>query len=410
MLGRSQNLSLICCAALSLLTANSFGLCPLFPCGAGAAFAQAPSAPPSAPQAGGQGESAELELAQCEYDQAVAELRRLTKQAFLARLSYETGTRAESENHRKSWEQSVADGERQRTVLEEAAVRLGTLSKNPSPELLQLLSQMHLTYVRAGRWHRAEKFAVLLRGPLAKDETFLSRDAISAVSKNDFEAAAKFRENYGHLVSDLPEEQKLLYLQLPELIQKYEREKKFLEKDASGEPLPRVVFKTTKGRIEVELFEDQAPDTVSNFIYLVEQGFYNEINFHRVIHGFMAQAGGFNTSKMPKDPGYAIYDEYGLQDSREHFQGYLSMANASVPRSASSQFFINFVPTPHLDGRHTVFGRVIEGFDAMESITRTDYKDEEGQQKEIPDVQPDYIISAEVIRKRSHEYTPRKVQ
>jgi cyclophilin family peptidyl-prolyl cis-trans isomerase len=113
---------------------------------------------------------------------------------------------------------------------------------------------------------------------------------------------------------------------------------------------------------------------------------------------------------MPKDPGYAIYDEYGLQDSREHFQGYLSMANASVPRSASSQFFINFVPTPHLDGRHTVFGRVIEGFDAMESITRTDYKDEEGQQKEIPDVQPDYIISAEVIRKRSHEYTPRKVQ
>jgi cyclophilin family peptidyl-prolyl cis-trans isomerase len=63
-----------------------------------------------------------------------------------------------------------------------------------------------------------------------------------------------------------------------------------------------------------------------------------------------------------------------------------------------------------LDGRHTVFGRVIEGFDAMESITRTDYKDEEGQQKEIPDVQPDYIISAEVIRKRSHEYTPRKVQ
>jgi cyclophilin family peptidyl-prolyl cis-trans isomerase len=403
MLGRRQNLSLIWCTAIILLSAISSGL---FLCGAGGVFAQESSAP----RVDEQGESTELETAQREYDQAVAELRRVTKQAFNARLAYETGTRAESETHRKSWDQSIADGERQRTVLEEAALRLGTLSKNPSPELLQLLSQMHLTCVRAGRWHRAEKFAKLLRGPLAKDEAFLSRDAISAISKNDFEAAAKFRENYGHLVSDLPEVQKLLYLQLPELIKKYEREKKYLEKDASGEPLPRVVFKTTKGRIEVELFEDQAPDTVANFIYLVEQGFYEEINFHRVIHDFMAQTGGFNTSKSPRDPGYCIYDEYRLQDSREHFQGYLSMANTGEPRSASSQFFFNFVPLPHLDGRHTVFGRVIDGFDAIESITRTDYKDNEGQEKAFPDVKPDYIISAEVIRKRNHEYAPRKAR
>lgn len=400
---QSHSLGLLWFAVLSLLAVTSLGLSPWGECSVSAQEQAAPVASP-------QGDSDELQAAQRDYDQAIAELRRLTKQAFLARLSYETGTRAESETHRKTWDQTVVDGERQRTVLEEAAVRLATVSKNPSPELLKLLSQMYLTYITQGRWHRAETFAKLLRGPLAKDQSFIVLDAIAAISRNDFEAAAKFRENYGHLVADLPEEQKLLYYQLPELIEKYEREKKFLEKDASGEPLPRVALKTTKGRIEIELFEDQAPDTVANFIYLVEQGYYTDINFHRVIHGFMAQAGGFDTTKMPRDPGYAIYDEYGLQDSRDHFQGYLSMANANVPRSASAQFFINFVPTPHLDGKHTVFGRVIEGFDAMESITRTDYKDEEGQQKEIPDIKPDYIISAEVIRKRNHEYTPRKVQ
>ncbi|MFM7564152.1 MAG: peptidylprolyl isomerase [Planctomycetota bacterium] len=399
----SQNLNLLWIAVLVVFTATSFGR---FPFGEQAVSAQEPSAP----QANTQGGSEELQAAQREYDQAVAELKRLTKQAFLARLSYEAGSRDESEAHQKSWDQALADGERQRIVLEAAALRLAGLSDKLSPELLNLLIQIHKTYIRLGYWHRAEVVAKILRGPLAKDEAFLCRDAIATISKNDFEAAAKFRENYGHLVPNLPIEQRELYFALPELIQKYDREKKFLEQDASGEPLPRVVLKTTKGKIEVELFEDQAPDTVANFIYLVEQGFYSEINFHRVIHGFMAQAGGYDTSKMPRDPGYAIYDEYGLNDSREHFQGYLSMANASVPRSASSQFFINFVPTPHLDGKHAVFGRVIDGFEAMEAITRTDYKDEEGQQKEIPDVKPDYIISAEVIRKRNHEYAPRKVQ
>jgi len=400
---RNRNEYLLWFAVISLL--GNFCLEMRAPLAAAVAY-QEPAGQATADQA----ESPELQAARRDYEQALAELKRLTKEAFRARLAYETGTREESEGNRKLWDQAVIEGERQRTVLEEAAVRLAKQSKTIPRDLLTLLDQIHVTYIRGGRWHRAEAIAQLLRGPLANNQTFRARDAIALISKNDFDAAEKFMQEMGTMVSEMPKEQQLLYARLPELRQKYEREKKFLEKDASGEPLPRVAFKTTKGRIEVELFEDQAPDTVANFIYLVEQGFYTEIAFHRVINGFMAQAGGYDTTKMPRDPGYAIYDEYGLEDSREHFEGYLSMANANVPRSASSQFFINFVPTPHLDGKHTVFGRVIEGFDAMESISRTEYADEQGQQKEIPDVQPDYIISAEVIRKRNHEYKPRKVQ
>lgn len=353
--------------------------------------------------------SAQLQAAQRDYEQAVNELKRLTKEAFQARLAYETGTREESEANRQAWDLAVQQGELQRTVLEEAAVRLVTLSEKPSDELLKLLSQIHLSRVRAGYWHRAEVVAKLLRGPKADDQAFLFRDAIASISSNQFEAAEKFFKNFGHLIEDMPDEQQALFLALPELIQKYEREKKFLAQDAAGEPLPRVVLKTTKGRIELELFEDQAPLAVANFIDLVEQGFFTNINFHRVIHGFMAQSGGYGTDKRGRDLGYAIPDEYGLRDARNHFQGYVSMANAEVPQTSCTEFFITFVPTPHLDGKHTVFGRVIDGFDAFESINRTDYLDKERQTKQIPGVTPDYIISAEVIRKRNHEYKSRKL-
>jgi cyclophilin family peptidyl-prolyl cis-trans isomerase len=174
--------------------------------------------------------------------------------------------------------------------------------------------------------------------------------------------------------------------------------------------LPRVLLKTTKGRIEVELFENQAPDTVGNFIHLVENGFYTNITFHRVIPGFMAQTGGYNTEKMPRDPGYSIFDEYEQKEARDHFQGYLSMANANAPHTGSSQFFLTLVPTPHLDGKHTVFGRIVSGQEVLESLVKTHQLTREGEDKEIPDVTPDAIISAEVLRKRDHEYRPRKVQ
>ncbi len=353
---------------------------------------------------------AEIAAAQKEYDDALAELRKLTKEATRARVAFQAGTREESEAHRREWDAAVEAGERQRNVLEQAALRLLGLRPKPPKELLELVNQIHGSYVLGGQLSRAERVAQALRGPLAEDEGFQSRDAIAAIYSNNFEAAEKFRASYGHLIGEMPAELQQLFASLPELKQKYEREQKFLAEDAAGEPLPRVVLKTTKGRIEVELFEDQAPDTVGNFIYLVQNGFYTNINFHRVIDGFMAQTGGYGTDKLSRDPGYTIFDEYDLAEARHHFQGYLSMANANVPQSASSQFFFTLTPTPHLDGKHTVFGRIISGQEVLESLVKTHQVDREGQEKEIPGITPDYIISAEVIRKRDHEYKPRQAQ
>ena len=128
-------------------------------------------------------------------------------------------------------------------------------------------------------------------------------------------------------------------------------------------------METDKGTMVFELFADKAPKTVNNFVFLSRQGFYDGIIFHRVIADFMAQ-GGDPTGKGSGGPGYRFPDEFNA--SLKHDKpGTLSMANAG-PGTNGSQFFITHVPTPWLDGKHTVFGRVVEGMDVLMSIPPRD--------------------------------------
>jgi cyclophilin family peptidyl-prolyl cis-trans isomerase len=128
-------------------------------------------------------------------------------------------------------------------------------------------------------------------------------------------------------------------------------------------------METDKGTIVIELFADKAPKTVNNFVFLSREGFYEGIIFHRVIRDFMAQ-GGDPTGKGSGGPGYKFGDEF--HPSLKHDKpGILSMANAG-PNTNGSQFFITHVPTPHLDNKHSVFGRVVEGMDVLMSIPPRD--------------------------------------
>ncbi|MDA7527356.1 peptidylprolyl isomerase [bacterium] len=158
-------------------------------------------------------------------------------------------------------------------------------------------------------------------------------------------------------------------------------------------------FKTSRGDIVLELFENEAPNTVANFISLVEKEFYNGLKFHRVLPNFMAQ-GGCPLSKTDParagsgGPGYNIACEAYRKDARRHFSGSLSMAHAGKD-TGGSQFFITHLPTPFLDKEvqpssvHTVFGRVVEGLNVARELQKDDT-----------------IESATVIRKRNHEYVP----
>jgi len=125
---------------------------------------------------------------------------------------------------------------------------------------------------------------------------------------------------------------------------------------------------TTLGTIRIELFEDKAPVTTKNFIDLINKGFYDGVIFHRVIDGFMIQ-GGDPTGTGRGGPGYKIADEF--HPSLKHDDaGILSMAN-SGPNTGGSQFFITLGPTPHLNNRHAVFGKVVEGLDIVKAIGKT---------------------------------------
>jgi peptidyl-prolyl cis-trans isomerase B (cyclophilin B) len=130
-----------------------------------------------------------------------------------------------------------------------------------------------------------------------------------------------------------------------------------------------ISMESSKGNIEIELYPKAAPITVNNFVFLTEEGYYDGIVFHRVINNFMIQ-GGDPTGTGTGGPGYRFCDEFDGNPHR-HETGSLSMAN-SGPGTNGSQFFITHSPQPHLDGRHTVFGKVIKGQDVINAIKQGD--------------------------------------
>ncbi|MEJ2637698.1 MAG: peptidylprolyl isomerase [Calditrichia bacterium] len=128
-------------------------------------------------------------------------------------------------------------------------------------------------------------------------------------------------------------------------------------------------IETDKGKIELELYPEYAPKTVNNFVFLAREGFYDGVTFHRVISNFMIQ-GGDPTGTGRGGPGYRFADEFE-NNPLKHEKGVISMANAG-PNTNGSQFFITHSPQPHLNGKHTVFGKVIKGQDVVDAIAQGD--------------------------------------
>lgn len=145
--------------------------------------------------------------------------------------------------------------------------------------------------------------------------------------------------------------------------------------------------------IKAELYPDIAPNTVNNFISLVKKGFYNGLNFHRIINGFMIQGGCPEGTGMG-GPNYSIKGEFsqnGFKNDLKHTEGVLSMARSMRPDSAGSQFFIMHKAAPHLDGAYAAFGKVIKGMDVVNKIatTRTTYGDRPVKEQKMASVTVD---------------------
>ena len=186
------------------------------------------------------------------------------------------------------------------------------------------------------------------------------------------------------------------------------RELEIHDAEAKADDLPRVLLQTSRGPVTLELFENQAPNTVANFIKLVEDGFYDGADFYQVVDDFLAM-GGDPVGDGTGTSGRFIPDENTHPDARGFFRGSIAMAvmpdprdkQKHIPNTGSSQFAIALMPILRNDETKTIFGRVIEGMDVVATFRRIDPTEKKEKSVQLP---PDRIETARVIRKRDHEY------
>lgn len=353
--------------------------------------------PPSPPTAANKG--AEFDQVFEQWKKLLAEMRDLRKEHPDA----PPPRRAEIE---RRYAALVAEGQSMLPKLLQLAE--ASYAEAPAQRLAQgdLLSAVLVEHFQADEYEEAARLADLLirTGYGDRDTRVHAWGGLAAFAIGDFEAAderlrqAQERGALEKLPGPLQDKAKEWLSNVPYYREAWKREQELRQAEAKADDLPRVLLRTTKGEIEVELFENEAPNTTANFVALVEKGFYDGTPFHRVLPGFMAQ-GGDPTGTGRGGPGYAIACECYQPNHRVHFRGSVSMAHAGRD-TGGSQFFLTFVPTRHLDGRHTVFGRVVKGLDVLAKIQRRDPQDDEAPK-------PDKILEAKVLRKRPHPYEPK---
>ena len=300
----------------------------------------------------------------------------------------------------KQWEQLIDRGTVLQDKLIDAAEKAYVEAPNADREVADLLIG-----VLIGRAQGDDDEAAFALGKLLLDHQcpvpqVAAVTGVAAFAIGELDAAEKYLQMAAK-GKRLTDQEQMILDTMAASKRAWAKEQAIRQAEAKADDLPRVLLKTNKGDIELELFENEAPNSVANFLTLVEKGFYNNLTFHRVLPGFMAQ-GGDPKGDGGGGPGYSIPEEFSKPNHRLHFRGSLAMARSQSPDSAGSQFYLMFAPNSGLDGKYTVFGRVIKGFEVLAKIQRRD--------PETPPLpKPDNIIKAEVLRKRPHKYEVTKV-
>ena len=344
--------------------------------------------------------AADPEAAAAAFAAKLDEWKALLSEMRMVRTEYDEAEEGELAPILKRWNELLARGETLIGDLRQTGAVAFAAAPNEDRELTRFLVKILADDFSRDSYEDAAMLSQSLLDNGYDNVEVFNQGAVAAFNTNNYDKAKHYLEeakSRGNLTDPAK--------QVSELLADYrgywEAENAIRQKEAEADDLPRVKITTNKGEMVVELFENEAPNTVGNFISLIEKEFYNGLTFHRVLPSFMAQ-GGCPQGTGSGGPGYEIYCECHQENYRKHFRGTLSMAHAGRD-SGGSQFFITFVPTPHLNGRHTGFGRVIKGFDVLAKINRTE---QSGDEKPVLDK----ILTMEVIRKRDHEYKPDKVQ
>lgn len=381
--------------------------------GVGIVLAQTPEPPPKSPETR-------------EFEETFARWRALVGRLWELDIDYRTHNDPQRrEAIKKEYDPLVEQGKKQADEVIEAAIVAFVKAKAENADLLTFLIDVFNAQMQAEQYESALRLVQsLIDNEVAEDYKLYdlyTAAGTAAYLCNDFELARKHlakAKEYGKLPvgtsgvdSFMPQGSGDFnagdyYVFAPQYIELWKREKALRDFEQAANDLPRVVLRTNKGEIEIELFENEAPNTVANFIKLVEEGFYDGLGFYRVEAGKWAKAGdpkGDGTGGPP----FIIPDEWQLKSARAHFRGSVSM-DTTGPHTGGSRFVITFEPSPRLDGRQTVFGRVIRGMDVLAKLQRRIPRDPMevaiNPHRNIVIPPADVIESAKVIRKRSHPY------
>src|SRR3954468_11530029 len=402
---------------------------------------QAPASAPSKKAVERQASANDVHATKAAFDAKFTEYKNAIREIEQTSTDFQTADAASREKLNGKWTSQIARAKTLVDGMVEAAMAAYAAAPNTDTQITKLLSAVARHYAigrqigpgqpsrsnpediyypidGGDQYERALPIVKLLIEKHADDKQLYVWGFLCAYMTNDYELArnylTKMKEtNAMQEIADIAqkgdkaEKEAGLMKMVMETISKclsnldqyselWKKESQIRAAEAKANDLPRVKLTTTKGEVTVELFENEAPQTVANFLTLVKDGFYNGSPFHRVLPEFMAQ-GGAKTDEGQGGPGYTIKCECYRPDYRRHFRGTLSMAHAGRD-TGNSQFFLTFVPTPHLNGLHTAFGRVIEGIEVLGDLQHRS----PDQQREPP--KADRIIKAEVLRDRGHEY------
>jgi len=360
----------------------------------------------------------------------LGELRLALQKAKQAEFGYTLGTYAQSEDFLRMWDEALVEGKKIKRELNLALYQLIIRTDQVDAELADLARTAIGPMFEDYQYEIVYQMSTRLDRIFPDERDIQLMRARSALVTNRFDEAAQIRDLIGDLLRKMEDHEREMFLNLPNLQALMAKEMNLRKAEEEADDLPRVEMITSEGTLVLELFENQYPETVGNFISLVESGFYDNLIFHRVTKNFLplslAEAGflemqldlSTGVMRFPRrHPGYNIVDEKPQGESRSHLRGTISLLREYdqqgfvIPNSQSATFFIPLVPIPMLDGQHTVFGRVVSNFEVIDKI-QVNIKTSPDDGKETPVEQPGFtkIIQATVLRKRDRDYVPNPVQ
>ena len=361
----------------------------------------------------GELEAMTLEQLNTELEKQRPEFRESLKAMWNARARYEHADKAESYGYSKTWREKAIEGQAAYQKIKQLSMEIYLKADKPTEEQSQLALKMALSSADEGRVGIAHRVLKKMMKLHPDGEGIWMNASRVAVFTNDFKTASRLLETKPKLIEDLPKQEQVMFATLKEFAERLPKEEAIQKAEAEADDLPRVELTTSKGKIVIELFENEAPHTVGNFIHLVESGFYEQAFFYPVLRNFRAQAGLYFRDQRARPTDYEIVDESNAANARGVFRGSI----ATLPPGntvGAAQFSIYTAPYSFAAGE-TVFGRVISGMDVADVLkVNSRFNKDTGVSEQVKsregDMSDDYILSAKVLRKRPNvDYQPKKL-